>query len=115
EYEPYVVGHDKFSDTFMQGMPALLLSLITGNWYNVQERYGAQGFEPLREALRSDKAFLDIVTGAAGSTLRNTFGRTDGMLKAIMSMVKQDGNFKLTLDDFVDPFREISSVNNTSR
>lgn len=111
----YVVGNNWLNTTVSEGIPSMLLGLTTGNFYNVQERYGAQGFQPFRDAMRSDKTAWDLLGGAAFSTFSGAISRTDGFWAAMMSMVRGDGKFSLKLDDFIDPFKEISSVNNTWR
>lgn len=111
----YVPGDGKIVSTFMEGVPALILALTTGNWYNVGERYGAQGFETIREAFRGDRTLWDIIGGAAFSTFANTVTQSDGFMKAMVSLIKGDDQFKLKVEDFVDIFKEITSVNTTWR
>jgi len=109
----YIMGENWYKTAFMEGGISTMLSTLTGNDYNASERYSNQGFEFLREALRSDQAVLSVVTGASGSTLYNTFLAMDPFFKAIASMTKQEGSFKLKPAHFLDIFKEISSVNNT--
>jgi hypothetical protein len=54
--------------------------------------------------------------GAATSVVANFISRSDGFTAAMMSMFRDDNKaFPIKLEDFVDPFREISSVNNFAR
>lgn len=120
----YVVGDKWWSSALNEGIPSMILALATGggdmqkgNFYNVGNRYGAQGFEIVRKLIRSDAKFWDLVGGASFEVLSNTFSRFDGFTRAMISMGKnlagyQDPNglFKLTAQDFVDPLKEIQSV-----
>lgn len=119
----YTVGDNWVTSTVMEGLPSMLMALATGhgdiqkgNFYNIGERYGIQGFETLREALRSDKTMWDILGGAAFSTFSNTWERLDGFTNGMMSLIRDDDKyFKLKPDDFIDIFKEASGVNNNWR
>jgi hypothetical protein len=120
---PYVPGDDLLETTMMEGVPALILALITGQgsprkgyWYNISDRYGVQGFELLREILRSDKGMWEIIGGAAFSTLKGAYEKSDGMWNAMISFIRDDGkHYPLKVEDFIDPLREISTINNAWR
>lgn len=119
----YDVGQNWITSAIMEGIPSLFGAMVTGagdikkgNFYNIGERYGIQGFETLREALRSDSTIWKILGGAAWSTMSNTYAQSDGFTSAMMSFLRDDDQaFPLTPDDFVDLFREISSVHNNWR
>lgn len=117
----YIVGDNFINSLFMEGIPAMTVAMITGGgdykkgqFYNVGDRYGAQGFTQLREALRSDGTWWKLLGGAGVSTAVNTITNADGFTKAILSFARGDSadtRFKLKLDDLVDLGKEISSVN----
>jgi hypothetical protein len=112
----YVVGENAFEQAVTEGIPALLLGLITGNQYNVGDRFGSNGFETIREAMRGDRTWWEVAGGAAGSTAINTlYAMKDGFGWAMLSGLKADGNAfgRTTIDDAADIFKEISSVNQT--
>lgn len=112
----YQVGENWAMTAINEGIPSLLLGLTTGKYYNVPERYGAQGFSQISDALKSDKTMWDVLGGAAYSTFANTLARSDGFASAVMSMFSDDRqHFRLKTEDFVDVFKEISSVNNAWR
>lgn len=119
----YTVGENWITSLMMEGIPSFIGALATGqgdikkgNFYNIGERYGVQGFTTLRDALRSDKTMWDILGGAAFSTISNTWAGTDGFTNSMMSFIRDDDQyFPLKVDDFVDIFKEISSVNNSWR
>jgi len=107
----YVVGDNWLHSLAMEGIPALVAGMATGNWYNIGERYGAQGFEQLKEALRGDKPWWTIVGGASFGTFHNMFTAGDGFVTAISNAIKGTGEFKFKPEDFLDPLKEIQSVN----
>lgn len=119
----YVVGDNWITSVINEGLPAMLLALTTGggdyqkgNWYNIGDRFGTQGFETLREAFRGDRTMWDIFGGAAFSTLAGAWTASDGFRTAMLSAIRGDNQaFPLKLEDFVAPFKEISSVNNSWR
>lgn len=119
----YVVGDNYITSMFMEGIPSLVGALVTGQgdikkgiFFNPGNRYGVHGFDPLRDSLRSDETMWDLIGGAAFSTLKNTIENTDGFVNGMMSFLRDDDKyFPLKSDDFIDPFKEISSVNNAWR
>lgn len=112
----YVVGDNALSTALMEGIPSLLIGLSTGQHYNISERYSTPGFDFMKETLRSDRTFWDIVGGAAYSKGKGIFEASDPFLKAMMSLIRDDNQaFPIGLDDVVGLFKEISSVNNTWR
>lgn len=123
----YVPGDNPWISAVMEGFPAYMAALVTGtvrtgelnasagNWYNVSDKLGLQGFESLREALRSDNSFLKIMTGAAGSVVAGTWQGMDAFYQYLSSMARGDEKqFPTTAADVVDAFREISSVHSTA-
>ncbi len=109
----YNVGDNYITTAVMEGLPSIILGMTTGNYYNVEGRYGLQGFDPLRSALRSDKTMWDILTGATGQTFANSIMATHGFWKAMGSLIQRNGEFPMKFEDFLEPFKEISSINNT--
>ena len=114
----YVVGDNWINSAIMEGIPALFTAWVTGggdtrkgNWYNIGERYGTPGFELIREILRGDKPWWTIVGGAAFGSLSNILGASDNFYLAMKSLRKGDGQFKLKTEDFIDPLKEVQSVN----
>jgi hypothetical protein len=109
----YIVG-DKWGETlFHEGLPSLLIGLASGNYYNIPQRYGSTGFNPISESLRSDHTFWDIIGGASGSTFANTLANSDGLIQSTLSMFRGgDEKHPYKADDFKDMFLEISSFKN---
>lgn len=115
----YNVGQNFWSSLFNEGIPAWTMAMVTGrgdfqkgNWYNVGDRYGAQGFSQIREALRSDKTWWEVIGGAGISTLTGTIAGMDGITRVMSNFLTGNyNNYPLKVDDFVDMFKEVSSVN----
>lgn len=117
----YNVGDNWLSTAIDQGLPAIALALITGkgdfrkgNNYNIGDRLGSPGFTQLSDAMKSDHAWWQLLAGAAGTTLIDQLTSTSNFFRSMGSMLKPnnaDKSFPLMLDDFVDIFKNISSVN----
>jgi len=113
----YQVGDNWYSTAIDQGLPAMAMAWITGkgdwqkgNNYNIASRYGSQGFTQLV----GDKTWWQLLAGASGTTLINTLSSTNNFMHAMAAMAfRPNGEkpFPLQLDDFVDIFKEISTVN----
>lgn len=114
----YVPGNNYVPSLLAEGIPSMLLALITGKgniqagtFYNIGDRYGAQGFTQIREALRSDTKWWNLIGGASTSIAINTIANADPAWKSLISLMKGDGqSFPMTLDDFLDIFNEFSSL-----
>lgn len=120
----YVVGDKFISSLLMEGIPAMSLAMISGggdyrkgNFYNVGDRYGSQGFTTLSEMFRSDSTVWKLL-GAGPSVLGNTMASMDPFWQRAKSMISDDeeGNsYKLNMSDFADIFNEVSSVDASRR
>lgn len=116
----YVVGENWLKSAIMEGIPATMLAWITGggdtqkgNYYNIGNRFGVSGLDQLSE-LFADNGLWQILGGAAGTSLMDTLTGSSNFLHAMASATfnHSDGNpFPLKLDDFVDIFKDISTVN----
>ena len=118
----YNVGENWIESAVTEGLLALMIALLTGDgdikkgkWYNIGDRFGSQGFETIREAMRGDKTFWDIVGGAGYSVSKGIWDASDGFRNAMVSLIRGDEDKKvnMTVDDVLDAFKEITSVNQT--
>lgn len=115
----YNVGQNWAESLIGEGLPALMIALLTGGgdiskgqWYNVGDRFGTQGFETIREALRGDRTFWEIIGGAGFSVAKGIWDGSDGFREAMLSGLRDDGKkVPMTVDDVVDVAKEVSSVN----
>lgn len=120
----YVVGDNYFSSIMMEGIPSAMGALITGGgdiekgtWYDFGPRLGTKGFDFVNSFNpRNDKTLLDIFGGASYSVLKGTWEQSDGFRAAMGSLFRRDEEqFPMKIEDFVDLFKEISSVNTAWR
>lgn len=119
----YVTGDNNIVDLIANGVPAMLIALITGSGSvkegympNFGERFGIGGFDTIREALRSDQPFWRIIGGAAFSTMANIWEASDGFTAAMMSAIRDDDSaFPMTTADIADIAKEIASYRNAWR
>lgn len=111
----YVEGESQIADGFMNGVPASLLKLATGNWYNVGERYGSPGFDLPRDILYGNKSFWSMFAGASGSVVTDSWERADPFVRQMASWLRGDNAFKLTAEDVLGPLRIPTSGNNLMR
>lgn len=119
----YNVGENAAQSTMYEGLPSLIGALITGkgdfqagNWYNWNDKLGANGFSPFREALRSNTSWWKLLGGAAGSVLGNTLSSMDGFTKAMYSMLSGQGEaFPMKNDDWLNMGNEVTSFSNARR
>lgn len=123
--EGYVVGDNFFQSLFMEGLPASLGAVITGDgdpragtYYDVGTRFGTKGLEFLGNAVsrRADRGWLDDFGGPAYSVIKGTINLSDGFRTAILAMMKgETDTFPFVAEDALDVFREISMVNTVNR
>lgn len=117
----YVVGDNWLQSMIMEGMPAAFLAWATsdkgkknGNWYNINDKLGAGGLQQFNELLNSDTKWWQFVGGASTSIAANTINNSRGWVRSMYSMMtgKQgDEYFPMKIDDWLDIFKEVTSVN----
>lgn len=128
--DPYVVG-DNFIETFlMEGGMATAAALIsgegpltdikkrmrTGKFYNFSEKWGVQGLEAMREALRGDLPAMKLLGGASYSMLEDMARGSVPFWNWAMSFFRDhDKAFPLRMEDMVQAGKAVSSVNYGSR
>lgn len=99
---PGVIG-----GTLMNGVPALIGNLISGDYYNIGNRYGNAGLD----ALSSDRPFWQILTGASGTTFKNAFASLSPFYRAMLDHVTgSQEQYPITANDFVQPLTASSTV-----
>jgi len=113
----YTVGDDYIKSVLMEGIPSAIGAMITGKgdpqsgtWYDVGPRFGTKGFEFLGQATNPDKGFLDMAGGPIYSIAKETFKASDGLMYAMGSLMRGDGEvFPMVMEDVADVAKEISS------
>ncbi len=113
----YVVG-DSYMQSIMEGVPAWILSMATGNQYNIGARYGSQGFTVLNEMTKSDASLWKVIGGAGLNTIGNTLAKVSPFwqaAQALMSPDEEKNPFSIKPVDFVDLFSEVSTIDSGKR
>jgi hypothetical protein len=118
--EGYVAGQDLPSAAIAEGLISTMIALATGKadvtqgyLPNVGERFGPSVISPLRDMLRSDKTWYDVVKGASGTSIGAALESLDPYAAAFMGYFRgEDQDYKMSWQDYLKPFQEISSVNN---
>lgn len=116
----YVVGDNWITSAVMEGLPAVFGAWATspkgdlkdGNWYNFS-KFGAGGFTQLNQ-LMSDGSFWNFIGGASTSIMANTIKNASGFVRSLASMMPGSAEtpaFPMKIDDWIDIFKEITSVN----
>ena len=108
----YQVGDDYITNTLMEGVPAVLGRMITGNTYNIGEQYGGQGLSSLNNILGSDptwyKVLLSLSGGPSGGVIADTWENSDP-LRRWLANIYTDG-YNTNWADVAQLFKAISSV-----
>lgn len=115
----YIPGEKWLSTMLNEGLPAWHLAMITGKLPNVGDRFGSQGFQNIKQALRGDIPWWQAVGGASVSTAANFLGAAfDPYTQYAMSWIRgdrSDERFTIKAGDLVEPFKEISSVSTAAK
>jgi hypothetical protein len=103
-------GDNLATRALMEGAIDVMWKVITGQDYNVSEKYGPGGIN-LREIF--EKNPLEIALGASGSILGDIANSTDPLTKWVAGVFSPDNDktYPLKGEDFVDALRNISSAN----
>lgn len=112
----YQLGDNNVVDTIQNGLPAALGALVTGEWYNVGDRYGVSGLTNATDALLGDKNWYSLLGGAAFNFTGGAIQQMGGLWSTAISLLR--GDYKehpIMLNDLLDPLRQISSVNSAVR
>lgn len=106
---------DPFISAMTEGIPSTVISMITGQQYNVADRYGPGGLDIIKDILTGDKAILEIFGGASGGLINDIFKSAYPVFAGTLDVFKGDSTYEPVLADLIDATRNISSVNNTLR
>lgn len=101
-------------ELLLDGFTSSMSDYITGYEPNVADRYGPGGLPTFYDLYRGDKEISDILLGASGSIALDTIQSSVPMMKGMFSEFTdfEGGYYNLNADDFLDPLRNISSVDN---
>lgn len=110
----YIPGEKWISTMVNEGFPAWSYAMITGTLPNVGDRFGSQGFQNIKQAMRGDIPWWQAIGGAAVSTTSKfvTAG-LDPFYQGALSWARgdtKDERFTLRGADLVEPLKEVSSI-----
>jgi len=108
----YVIGKNAMETFWEEGGLSFLGAYITGkgdfqkgNWYNFNNKIGANGLGVLKDLFRGDETVWKVLGGASGSAVGNAIAATDGFMKSAYSMMvgaQGDEAFPMKLDDWIE-------------
>lgn len=116
----YRRGNNFLLSVLNEGIPAAAIAYLTGhgnalegNWYNIKNRFGGNGFSILNDFFYSDRTALEIFSGPAGSVIRDSLAAADPYWRALKGQItgNEEDRFALTPADFMGPIRTVNSIN----
>ncbi len=115
----YIPGEKWLSTMTNEGLPAWTLAMITGKLPNVGDRFGSQGFTNIKQALRGDIPWWQVIGGASASVMSNTvMAGLDPYYQYALSWYRGDSDdqrFRIKAADLVEPLKEISSYSTVAK
>lgn len=120
----YVPGQNLASSLVLEGPVSVAGAYASGWWrtghmdmskgtfYNFNNRYGANGYQVLRDLLEPSPVLWKVLLGASGSTLANNLASLSPFVYAWKSAYADDSAspFKLTVSDWFDGLKNINSI-----
>lgn len=108
---------DPVIDSFHSGIMGMMAHMITDRPNSMGDKAGPGGNSMLRDLLTNeDKHFIDFAFGASGSKVGAALTSLKPALASLVSYTTgQEQKAPLTLNDFVDVARNISSVDNAAK
>lgn len=110
----YIPGEKWLSTMINEGLPAWQLAMMTGKLPNFGDRFGSQGFQNIKQALRGDIPWWQAIGGASVTTTSNFIGAAlDPFTQYSMSWIRgdrTDQRFSIKAADLAEPLKEISSI-----
>lgn len=104
----YVVGDNWMSTAFNEGIPATALGMYSGHYYDINQRFGAHGFEFLKD-IASFAAGDPTTSEALGAGYNLAIPTMHAFGHALYGLVG-DQNYQSTISDWVDIAKQITSV-----
>lgn len=107
------IDSDMLTKFLMEGAGSMIVEYMTGENFDVGNRFGPGGMSWLRDLL--DGEFFDAL-GASPNFITSMLDAADPFAMSIVNVFgENDYAYELGIDDFVDALREVSSVNNAVR
>jgi hypothetical protein len=111
----YQVGQNWLESLATEGGISTLIAMLTGAQIDTG-KLAPQGIQQFSDTFRSDETVWKLFGGAAGSTIASAIGSLDGFFRANMSFIRDDDQqYKMTAEDYLQPFLEITAANNLKK
>ena len=115
----YIPNEKWYSTMVNEGLPAWSMAMITGKLPNFGDRFGSQGFQNIKQAMRGDIPWWQAAGGASTSVMGNFFTSlfdpyTQGALSWLRGD-KEDKRFTIRAADLIEPWKQISSVSTAAK
>jgi hypothetical protein len=109
--------NDDIYNAFANGLPQAAISWATGGEVNpnLAEMYGPGGLQSIHDFMNDDKSGLEVVSGAAGSTISNLFRggylASEALGKELWGLTTGDQSvYKMSFNDFVPLLENVSTL-----
>lgn len=111
----YQVGDNWLESIATEGGISTLIAMLTGAQIDTG-KVAPQGIQQFSDMFRADETVWKLFGGAAGSTIASAIGSLDGFFRANMSFIRDDDQqYKMTAEDYLQPFLEITTANNLKK
>jgi hypothetical protein len=102
------------AEPFMDGFAATMLETMSGMDLNVSEKFGPGGIPSFYDLLKGDADLSELLLGASGGIIGDTIKDFNPIIAGIWGSIdlNDQTNFPITVQDLIEPLRNISTVNN---
>jgi hypothetical protein len=99
---------------FMEGIPSLVWSVVTGDDRNWSQQFGPRGLSFFKDLFVKDKT--DVLFGASANIIGDMIKSVDPIARAMVSVFKPESErFEFIAEDFVNALSNVSTINNVGR
>jgi len=102
-------------EPFIDGFAASFVELLSGHDFNVAEKYGPGGLTTFYDVIKGDIDYYEVLQGASGGIIGDMWMDTAPSVYGMFAAANPNDDvvFPITVQDLIEPFRNISTVNNT--
>lgn len=104
------------SKVFNRGLYEVLTEAATGKQFTIGERFGPGGMPTIKDYYEGRKSGLDVLLGASYTVSKDVFKNAYPAMMGVASVFRgPDKERPFTVDDVVDAFKTVSTVNNATK
>lgn len=104
------------TNLFLEGIPATMFEAVTGNQYNLAERYGPNGLSILKDFINGDKTGIELFTGVSGTSLAGFLESAEPFGALLLSPIMDNGSYNsVGWQDFNRLLSNVSSYNQAQK